>query len=281
MVKFFDTHAHINYEEYGEKERRELIEEIEDTGKMAYVADIGFDLPSSKQAVEDANNLSWVYAVVGVHPHDTDSMTEETLKELEILAESSDKVVAIGEIGLDYHYDNSHRDNQRKWFRKQIQLANKLKLPIVIHSRDAHQETMEILVEEGAFSEERKSYFPKRRGADGTETPDARVLIHCFSGSEELAQQYVDLGASISIGGPVTFKNNKKTKKVAESIPIEYILIETDTPYLTPEPFRGRPNKPYYVEYTASKIAELKGMTLEEVAKETLKNGKNFYGIEK
>ena len=279
MIKFFDTHAHINYEEYDSKERESLVKEIQDTEKMAFVADVGFDLPSSQQAIEDAETYDWIYAVVGIHPHDTDDMNQEILDKLRSLAEGSDRVVAIGEIGLDYHYDNSHRDNQRKWFRKQIQLANELKLPIVIHSRDAHQETMDILVEEGAFSDERKSFFPKRRAPEGTLVDDARVLIHCFSGSAQLAEQYVKLGATISIGGPVTFKNNKRTRKVAERIPIEYILIETDTPYLTPEPYRGRPNKPYLVEHTALKIAELKGMELSQVAEETLKNGKVFYGI--
>lgn len=204
---------------------------------MDYVADIGYDLASSKLAVEHAARYPWCYAVVGCHPHDAKSMDDMELAMYKGLARKK-KVVAIGEIGLDFHYDHSPRDIQREWFRRQIRLANQLKMPIVIHSREADQETMDILKEEGAFSEERKSWFPKRPDPSGytlkkseaaKKTPDdpadhmaddARVLIHCFSGSAELAAQYVKLGATISVAGPVTYKNNRKTVAVVAEVPM-------------------------------------------------------------
>lgn len=274
----FDSHAHINNDNYSDEGRKALIKEIEEFEELSYVMDVGFDLESSLQAVKDARENDWCYAAVGVHPHDTESMDEDTLALIKGLSKK-DKVQAIGEIGLDFHYDFSPREDQRYWFRRQIQLANELKMPIIIHSRDADQETMDILKEEGAFSDERKAMFPERIGVDGKKEKDARVLIHCFSGSAEMAEQYVKLGATISICGPVTYKNNRKTIKVVEAVPIEYLLVETDTPYLTPVPFRGKPNKPCYVKYTAMKVAEIKGLSYEEVAERTCKNALNFYGI--
>lgn len=249
-----------------------------EASKVDYVTDIGYDLESSKLAADHAAKYTWCYAAVGCHPHDTKSMDEIQLAMIKLLAKKKD-VVAVGEIGLDFHYDNSPRDVQREWFRKQIRLANELKMPIVIHSREADQEVMDILKEEGVFSPERKSWFPKRVSVEGYTDDDARVLIHCFSGSAELAKQYVKLGATISVAGPVTYKNNKKTVAVVGEIPIEYILVETDSPFLTPEPFRGKRNTPLMVEYTAGKIAEIKGFTLEETAEITKANALRFYGI--
>ncbi|MCI7248986.1 MAG: TatD family hydrolase [Clostridiales bacterium] len=261
----------------------ELVSQVENS-TLEYVTDIGFDLPSSRKAVENAARYPWCYAAVGVHPHDTDDMDDMTLYMIKSLA-AKPKVQAIGEIGLDFHYDNSDRDAQRTWFRRQIRLANELKMPIVIHSREADQETMDILKEEGAFTDERKSWFPQRPDSEGFvggtpgNVPDARVLIHCFSGSAELASQYVKLGATISIAGPVTYKNNRKTVAAAAAVPIDFLLVETDSPYLTPEPLRGRRNSPVNVEYTARKIAEIKGMDYEEVAARTNSNACRFYGI--
>lgn len=270
----FDSHAHINNDTFTEEQREELIREIESAG-LAYVMDVGFDLPSSLRAVEDAKRLEWCYAVVGVHPHDVGGMTEETLAAIEKLA-GEKKVMAIGEIGLDFHYENSEREVQEYWFRRQIRLANELKMPIVIHSRDADGLTMDILKEEGTFSEKRKNCFPPRE--DGS--MDARVLLHCFSGSSELGQQYVKLGATLSVAGPVTYKNNRKTVEVVETIPLKYLLAETDSPYLTPVPFRGKPNKPPYVEYTVRKIAEIKGIDYEEAVRQTCRNAEIFFNIE-
>ena len=279
----FDSHAHINNTDMTPERVEELVSQVENS-TLEYVTDIGFDLPSSRKAVENAARYPWCYAAVGVHPHDTDDMDDMTLYMIKSLA-AKPKVQAIGEIGLDFHYDNSDRDAQRTWFRRQIRLANELKMPIVIHSREADQETMDILKEEGAFTDERKSWFPQRPDSEGFvggtpgNVPDARVLIHCFSGSAELASQYVKLGATISIAGPVTYKNNRKTVAVAAAVPIDFLLVETDSPYLTPEPLRGRRNSPVNVEYTARKIAEIKGMDYEEVAARTNSNACRFYGI--
>ena len=291
----FDSHAHINEASYSPEERAELIKTIE-ASDVDYVADIGYDLASSKLAVEHAARYPWCYAVVGCHPHDAKSMDDMELAMYKGLARKK-KVVAIGEIGLDFHYDHSPRDIQREWFRRQIRLANQLKMPIVIHSREADQETMDILKEEGAFSEERKSWFPKRPDPSGytlkkieaaKKTPDdpadhmaddARVLIHCFSGSAELAAQYVKLGATISVAGPVTYKNNRKTVAVVTEVPMDFLLVETDSPYLSPEPLRGRRNMSPNVKYTAQKVAEIKDMTLEDVAAKTKENAMRFYGI--
>lgn len=291
----FDSHAHINEASYSPEERAELIKTIE-ASHVDYVADIGYDLASSKLAVEHADKYPWCYAVVGCHPHDAKSMDDMELAMYKGLARKK-KVVAIGEIGLDFHYDHSPRDTQREWFRRQIRLASELKMPIVIHSREADQETMDILKEEGAFSEERKSWFPKRPDPSGYTlkksdaakasaddaadrmVDDARVLIHCFSGSAELAAQYVKLGATISVAGPVTYKNNRKTVAAVAEVPIDFLLVETDSPYLSPEPLRGRRNMSPNVEYTAKKVAEIKGMTFEDVAAKTKENAMRFYGI--
>ncbi|MBR4019936.1 MAG: TatD family hydrolase [Firmicutes bacterium] len=274
----FDSHTHLNNENINDELREQLAAEI-DASDVSYVMDVGFDLGSSMQACSDAAKYPWCYAAVGVHPHDAKALDEDVLTLIKGLTKKA-KVQAIGEIGLDFYYDHSDRDVQRYWFRRQIQLANELKMPIAIHSREADQETMDILKEEGAFTAERASWFPKRKGPNGEMLPDCRVLLHCFSGSRELAQQYVKLGATISIAGPVTFKNNRKTREVVEALPIEFLLVETDAPYLTPEPYRGRKNKVPYVEYTARKVAEIKGMEYEEVAKITCQNAKVFYGIE-
>lgn len=338
MKILFDSHTHINNDGYSEEERAQLIAAIEDS-EVAYVMDVGFDLPSSERAVSDAALLPWCYAAVGVHPHDTKTMTEEIYKKIRRLA-GQPKVQAIGEIGLDFYYNHSDAEDQRYWFRRQIRLANELHMPIVIHAREADQETMDILKEEGAFSEERCGWFPPRPGTgigrkagaqttqkasrageggqaeacdctiadlgatrteacdciradldamraeacDCTENccmeKDARVLLHCFSGSRELAEQYVKLGATISIAGPVTYKNNRKTSEVVSAIPIEYLLVETDAPYLTPEPHRGKKNQSPYVAYTARRVALLKGISYEEAARRTLENAKRFYGID-
>lgn len=282
----FDSHAHIN-NKMSDNDRADMIRAIE-TSSLDYVMDVGFDLESSKLAADHAAKYSWCYAVAGFHPHDAQHMDDMDLIMIKGLAKKK-KVMAIGEIGLDFFRDNSPRDVQREAFRKQIRLANELKMPIVIHSREADQEVMDILKEEGAFSSERKCWFPKRPDgyakisgeADGVALcDDARVLLHCFSGSAELAKQYVKLGATLSIAGPVTYKNNRKTIAVVEEIPIDFLLVETDSPYLTPEPFRGKKNMPPLVEHTARKVAEIKGMSFEDVAGITKANAMRFFGIE-
>lgn len=265
----FDSHTHLNNDTFTEEERAIRVSEIEDSA-VKYICDIGFDMPSSRLALEHARKYPWCYAVVGMHPHDSKDMTEEGMEELKEMSKDP-KVVAIGEIGLDFHYDLSPRDTQRYWFRRQIRLANELRMPIVIHSREADREVMDILIEEGAFSEERKKSF-----ADGT----PHVDIHCYSGSQEFAKEYLKLGAVLGVDGPLTYKNNRKTVEVVETVPLESLLIETDAPYLTPVPFRGKPNKSPYVEYVARKVAEIKGLTYEEVAEATLNNAKKFFEID-
>ena len=296
----FDTHTHLNNDSFTDEERAVLAAEIE-ASEVGLVMDVGFDEPSSLLAVEHANRYPWCYAVIGMHPHDSKLMDEAMLEKFRKIAQSEPKVKAIGEIGLDFHYDLSPRDVQRHWFRRQIQLANELKLPIVVHSREADQEVFDILNEEGAFSDERKSWFPPRRlptapsefdimGAGGKVLShravafgdcggDARVDIHCFSGSRELAIEYVKAGATIGVDGPLTYKNNKKTVHVVEAIPLEFLMAETDAPYLTPVPCRGKQNKSEYVEFVVRKIAEIKGISYEKAAEATYENGKNFFGI--
>ena len=279
----FDSHAHLNNEGMSDKDLQTMVRQIEDSD-LDYVMDIGFDPASSARAVEHANTYPWCYAAVGCHPHDAKIMNEDELLRIRIMADEK-KVVAIGEIGLDFHYDYSERDVQRQWFRRQIRLANKLRMPICIHSREADQEVMDILKEEGAFDKERKNWFSKRPDSIGfcgrsIDTGDARVLLHCYSGSAELAKQYVKLGATISIAGPVTYKNNRKTVEVVEKIPLDFLLVETDSPYLSPVPMRGKPNTPPNVEHTCRKVAEIKRISYEEAAEATKSNAMRFYGIE-
>ena len=275
MIQLFDSHTHLNNEDYSEKNVADLAKSIEESD-VAYVVDIGFDLSSSAVALKHAEKYPWCFATVGVHPHDVKDMDEETLLLLKGLAKKT-KAVAIGEIGLDYYRNLSSKEDQRYWFRKQIKLAMELDMPITIHDRDAHGEVMEILKDEGVFSEERKSKFPVN---PVTGTKDARLLLHCYSGHAQMAEQYIKLGATLSIAGPVTFKNNHKTVEVVKQIPLAHLLIETDAPYLTPEPFRGKRNSSPLVEYTAKKIADIKDISYEEVADATLNNAKRFYNID-
>ncbi|MDD2189799.1 MAG: TatD family hydrolase [Eubacteriales bacterium] len=262
----FDSHAHLNSERYDD-DRETVIKAIEKSD-VKYVMDIGYDLESSVMAVEHAKKYPWCYAAVGCHPHDTKTMDEMTLVMFRGLAKKP-KVRAIGEIGLDYYYNHSEKDVQQYWFRRQIQLAMELEMPIVIHDRDANDDVMRILKQEGAFSRSRIDKLG-----------DAKVLLHCFSGSKELAQQYIKLGATISIAGPLTYKNAKKSIEVVKAIPVEHLLIETDSPYLTPEPLRGKRNQPNYVQYTAKKIAEILDKQYEEVAEITCNNAKKFFAID-
>jgi len=271
----FDSHAHLNNESYTDAQREKLFKDIE-ASDVSFVMDVGFDLASSAMAVKHAERFSWCYAVVGCHPHDAKDFDEDQYQLIKGLAEKPD-VKAIGEIGLDYYRNISSPEDQRYWFSRQIQLANLLRMPIVIHDRDAHGEVLEILKEEGAFSSERKGWFPERPGSLGNE--DARVLLHCYSGSKDQALQYVKLGATISVAGPVTFSNARKLVEVVEEVPLEYLLIETDSPYLTPAPFRGKPNTSLNVEYVAKKVAEIKGITFQNIALKTKDNAMRFFDI--
>lgn len=254
----FDSHAHINDEKFDE-DREEIIQHLRDS-KIDLIVNPGADMPSSRSAVELANKVDFIYAAVGVHPHDVENMTETDIEELKEMVKNNDKVVAIGEIGLDYYYDLSPRELQKKWFIRQIELANELGVPFIVHDRDAHGDTFEII----------KKY----------KNPETACVLHCYSGSIDLAKEYIKMGCYISIPGTVTFKNNKKTVEVAEKIPLEWMFIETDSPYLTPVPFRGKRNDPSKVKYVAEKIAEIRNISYEEVCRVTKENAKKFFKID-
>ncbi|HEY8363912.1 MAG TPA: TatD family hydrolase [Tissierellaceae bacterium] len=251
-----DSHAHLDDERF-DKDRDELIRSLESNG-IELVINVGADLKSSIASVSLAEKYPNIYAAVGVHPHDVKDMDESTLEIIKSLAKR-DKVVAIGEIGLDYYYDNSPREDQRKWFKRQLELAKELGLPVIIHSRDAQQETFDIIKE----------------AQDGR----LRGVMHCYSGSKEMANEYIKLGFYISIAGPVTFKNARVVKEVAKEVPLDKLLVETDSPYLAPEPHRGKRNEPIFVKFVAGTIAEIKGISFEELAKATNRNTKELFGI--
>lgn len=272
----FDAHTHLNFEKYTDDERRALAAEIE-ASELAFIIDVADCVSSAEQALKDADDYPWCYAAVGIHPDHASTYTDTDIEEIRKLADHP-KAVAIGEIGLDFYYGTDDREEQQELFRKQIRLANELKMPIMIHSRDAHQLTMDILKEEGAFSDERKSWFTPRI-VNGKEEADARVQMHCYSGSPELAFEYIKLGATFSLGGPVTFKNGKKAAEVVRQVPIEYLMSETDAPYMAPVPLRGRPNKSPYIEHIVRRMAILKGLEYEEAARILTENGKRFFNI--
>ncbi|MFY4777216.1 TatD family hydrolase [Metabacillus sp. RGM 3146] len=252
----FDTHAHLNAVQY-EDDLIEVINRAKEEGVEKIVV-VGFDRETIMRAMELIEQYEFIYAAIGWHPVDAIDMTDEDLNWIRELS-SHPKVVAIGEMGLDYHWDKSPKDVQKEVFKKQIALAKEVKLPIIIHNRDATADVLEILQSEGA--------------------EEVGGIMHCFTGSIEIAMQCIDMNFYISLGGPVTFKNAKKPKEVAAEVPMERLLIETDCPYLTPHPFRGKRNEPGYVRYVAEEIAKLRGITVEEVGRQTTENAKKFFGI--
>jgi len=249
-----DSHAHLEDEKY-DKDREEIIEECKKD--LTFLINVGSNLLTSKQSIELAHNYDFIYASVGIHPHDAQKEFDK-VEEIEKLA-LQQKVVAIGEIGLDYYYDEPSKEFQKEVFTKQIRLAKKLNLPIIIHDRDAHEDILDILKKEW--------------------TKDLRGVFHSYSGSVEMAFQVIEMNFYISLGGPVTFKNAKKPKEVAKAVPIEKLLIETDSPYLTPEPYRGKRNTPVYVKFVAGKIAELRGIPYEEASRITAENAIKLFNI--
>lgn len=254
---YIDSHVHLDDSRF-DLDRDNLIRTLKDN-KVELVINIGADEDSSERSVELAHRYENIYAVVGVHPHSAKDLEGRDLSSIIKMLEN-DKVVAIGEIGLDYYYDNSPRDIQKKWFKEQINLALRLNKPVVIHSRDADKDTFDIIksgVEEGGLT----------------------GVMHCYSGSVELAKEYLKLGFYISLGGPVTFKNARVPKEVAKEVALDRLLIETDCPYLSPEPYRGKRNEPMFVSYVAEEIAKIKGISIEEVAEVTTKNAKKLFGI--
>ncbi|MFD1864703.1 TatD family hydrolase [Planococcus chinensis] len=253
---FIDTHVHLNADQYDE-DLNEVIDRALENNVTKMIV-IGFDRKTIQRAMELAEKYEFIYAVVGWHPVDAIDCTEEDLKWIEELA-AHKKVVAIGETGLDYHWDKSPKEVQQEVFRKQIRLAKKVKLPIIIHNRDATEDVLRILKEEDA----------KEVGG----------VMHCFGGSVETARESIAMNFMISLGGPVTFKNAKKPKEVAEAIGLEHLLIETDAPYLAPHPYRGKRNEPSYVPLVAEEIARLKNISVEEVAEATTRNAEQFFKL--
>lgn len=251
---YFDSHAHYDDEIFDE-DRHELLEKMNKSG-VGTIVNAAADLDSCRKGIELANKYSYMYCSVGVHPHDVATLKDSDINVIREFAKEN-KVVAIGEIGLDYYYDTSPREVQREWFEKQLLLAKELDLPVIIHSREASQETFDIIVKSGV-----------KEG-----------VIHCFSGSHELAKEYIKRGFYIGVGGTLTFKNAKKTVKVVEEISLENILIETDAPYLTPVPHRGKRNESSYLEHVVSKIAEIKKVTTKEVEDITYDNAKRLFKI--
>lgn len=252
----FDTHAHLDDKRFDD-DRDELIRGLPERGVSRAITP-GIDVDSSKKCVDLADKYDIVYAGVGIHPHEASKLEDNYLDQLRTMAQNK-KVVAIGEIGLDYYYDFSPRDIQKQRFIEQIELAAELKLPIIIHNRDSHEDMLNIL-------REHKDLI---NGG----------VMHCFSGSWEMAKIVLDLGLYISLAGPVTFKNAKKPVEVAKNVPLDRLLIETDSPYLTPVPYRGKRNDPGHVALVAEKIAEIRGITVEEVGRITTENALNLFKI--
>lgn len=252
----FDTHAHYDDEKF-DLDRDETIKRAHENG-VAYIINAGSDLKSSKRSVELAAMYDFVYAAVGIHPQEADIADEQALELLRKLC-GSPKVVAIGEIGLDYYYDTVPKEVQKKIFIRQIHLARELGLPIVVHDRDAHEDSLNIV--------------------KGEKAGEVGGVFHCYSGSTEMARKLLNNNFYLSFGGVVTFKNARKVVEAVRYVPLDRLLIETDSPYLSPEPFRGKRNESAYVRYVAEKIAEIKGISYEEVASVTLNNAKRLFNI--
>lgn len=256
-----DAHAHLEDEQF-DIDREELIGNLKADG-VDLVINCGSSVETSKQSVEMAQKYDNIYAIVGIHPLNADEFSMRTVHEIELLARE-DRVVAIGEIGLDNHYDDApDKDIQLEAFLAQIELAKKLKMPIVIHSREAHKLTFDILK------------------AERDKNPEFNCLLHCYSGSVELMREYMKLGFYISLGGATTFKNARVPKEVAKEIPIDRLLLETDCPYMAPVPYRGKRCEPKHILETAKNIAELRGITLEELLEHTDANTLRFYRLDK
>lgn len=251
----FDTHAHYDDKQFDE-DREDLLQAMAENG-VGTIVNVCATLSSCERVLGMVKSYPFMYAAVGIHPDEVGSLNEETFAQVEKYF-SDEKVVAVGEIGLDYYWDNESHDIQKKWFIRQLELARKLNLPVNIHSREAAADTMEIMKEHA-------------QGLEG--------VIHCYSYSKEMAQEYVRMGFYIGVGGVVTFKNGRRLKETVEAIPLTSIVLETDCPYLAPEPYRGKRNNSSYIQYVAEEIARLKHVTCEEVVRQTEENAKKLYRL--
>jgi len=252
-IFFVETHTHLDLI------KRNAEEVVKDAAekKVTKMVTVGIDLESSKIALEFASRFEGVYAAVGYHPNEAKLISEQGWKELEGLTHNS-KVVAIGETGLDYYRRRSAIRDQVEAFKKHLDLARNLNLSVIVHNREAHQDTLKILAEEAK---------------------DLKILLHCFSGDLDMAKVCIGRGYYLGIGGVVTFNNAKKLRAIVKEVSLENLVLETDSPYLAPHPFRGKPNEPKYIPLIAEKIAEIKGISLEEVATTTSKTAQEFFGI--
>ncbi len=249
---YFESHAHYDDGRF-KNDREEILNLLPSCG-IDYVINVGCDMKSSRESIKMAEKYDYIYAAVGVHPHNAENMKESDLDEIRQMSNHK-KVVAIGEIGLDFYYDNSPRDVQRYWFKRQLEIVKELNKPVIIHSRDASQETFDIIKESGV-----------KKG-----------VIHCYSGSAQMAMDYVKMGFYIGVGGVVTFSNSKKLVEVVETIQLEQILIETDSPYLSPIPNRGKRNDSRNLQFVVEKIAKIKDISPEKVANITKLNAKQLF----
>ena len=254
MTKIFESHAHYDDEAFDE-DREELLGKMQQQG-IEYIINIGANIDSSKKTVELTEKYPFLYGAVGVHPSDTAELDEQKIGWLKLQCERP-KIVAVGEIGLDYYWDEPERPVQRTWFCRQLDLAREVKLPVVSHSRDAAKDTLTIMKEMHA--------------------EEIGGVVHCFSYSKEMAEEYLKLGFYIGVGGVVTFNNAKKLKEAVEFLPMDKILLETDSPYLTPVPNRGKRNSSLNLPYIARQIAELKGISYEQVVEITNRNARKLF----
>lgn len=251
-IYIINTHSHVNM--LRETNIDEAIQDAIDNKIVTIVpSSSAQDIFDTDKFIKKYNN---VYGYVGVFPEEVKDFSDKTLSDMEEIIKRNPKIIGVGEIGLDYYWDKSFKELQKEVFTKQIEFANQMNLPLNIHSREAHLDTLEIL----------KKY-----------NKNSTAIMHCFSGSLEFARECIKEGIYIALGGVVTFKNAKKTKEVAKNIPLEYLLLETDDPYLAPVPFRGKENQPMYVKYVAEEIANLRGITPEEVAKTSTENAKKIF----
>lgn len=253
---YFDTHTHLDDEQF-DRDRDDVIGRAYACG-VSLILNVGYNLVQARSTLRLTRKYDFIYGSVGMHPHNAKDFDENTRYELSKLADES-KIVAIGEIGLDYYWNHSPQDVQRSVFRQMIALAKEKKKPVIIHDRDAHQDVLDIVREEG--------------------TKEVGGVFHCYSGSWPMARELIKLGFFISLAGPVTFHNARKLQEVASMVPLNHLLIETDCPYLAPMPHRGKRNEPSYVLRVAEMIAKIKRMPVEEIAQRTTENGKKLFGI--
>lgn len=252
----FDTHAHYDDEAF-DLDRDEMLTQLKEHGIEA-VTNVGASMKSCKATLELTRKYPFVYGAVGVHPNETGELSETDMNWL-LEAAMEEKIVAVGEIGLDYYWEEPDHETQKKWFVRQLALAEKVKLPIIIHSREAARDTLDIMKEEQA-------------GKLGG-------VIHCFSYSKEMAREYLNMGFYLGIGGVVTFKNAKKLKEVVEYMPMEQMVLETDCPYLAPVPNRGRRNSSFNLPYVVREISQIKNLPAEQIIQITSENAKRLYGL--